>query len=153
MEKRTSKKMRKNTGETILKFLIEVYNRSQSPILTRDLFRGNKKVSLYGDMKLGKMYTLDTHFNTGTLVLVEEESAGKKTVKWNPEAGYPTEDLAYQFWYNANVVEREAKEAAKETAVAEETPPTPEEVPVAEAEETKPEYEILGNITKRTSCE
>jgi len=87
--------MRKTSIETIEKLknlLIEVYERSQQPVLTTELWKGSTVNGIYGDFGLGKNYTLDSFLKGGALRIVEVFSPQKKTVVW--DAGYPDMDLA-----------------------------------------------------------
>jgi len=87
--------MQKKAQERLLKVFVELYNRSQQPILTSDLFKNVFK--LEGEKKgSGKDYPQSTFYDTGILRIHKEWSKGKKEVVWNTR--YPDLDMVENLW-------------------------------------------------------
>lgn len=93
-----------NTLKKLEKLLVEVYNRTQQPTLSTELWKGTITESLYTDFGVGKNYRLESFLNAGALRVVKEFSQYKKTVIWN--AGYPDAELALRVHENKNVTNK-----------------------------------------------
>jgi len=88
--------MRKSAQKRLLNLLIELYGRSQQPILTKNLFKGINHVSVNTDFGVGKDYPLEVLLNTEVLAVHKEWSKGKKEVIWN--TSYPDNDMVLRLW-------------------------------------------------------
>lgn len=89
--------MQKNAQKRLLRVFVELYNRSQQPILTRDLFKNIHKVKAKDEEKgSGKNYPLETYLSTGVLRVDKVWSKGKLEVVWN--TGYPDLDMVEMLW-------------------------------------------------------
>jgi len=88
--------MQNKAQKNLLKVFVELYNRSQQPILTSDLFRGVEYTSIYEDMKAGKDYPQKNYYDTGILKVHKQWSVGKKEVVWNTR--YPDLDMVEMLW-------------------------------------------------------
>ena len=111
--------MRKSAQKRLLNLLLELYGRSQQPILTKDLFKGINHISINQDYGVGKDYPLETFLEAEILAVHKEWSKGKKEVIWN--TGIPDDEMALRLWKCRKGTVKEPK-PTKELVVEDQKP-------------------------------